>query len=227
MAVQDLQQHRIEASIASGGFSNNFIYEMALRYLQRNGASGKVLDFGAGQGGFISHLLASGHFDDIAGADLMKRPDDLPDRVEWVQADLNAPLPISGAAFDAIAAIEVIEHLENPRGFFRECARLLKPGGVLVLTTPNCESWRSLISLLVRGHFAAFGDNSYPAHITPVLPIDLRRAAQEAGLAMRDIGFSNSGSLPGFPRIAWQALSFNLARGRRFSDNLAFVCRRE
>jgi SAM-dependent methyltransferase len=46
-------------------------------------------------------------------------------------------LPIRGDAVDVIAAIEVLEHILNPGLFFRECFRVLKTGGRLILTTPN------------------------------------------------------------------------------------------
>ena len=46
-------------------------------------------------------------------------------------------LPIRSGAVDVIVAIEVLEHILNPGLFFRECLRVLKTGGRLILTTPN------------------------------------------------------------------------------------------
>jgi 2-polyprenyl-3-methyl-5-hydroxy-6-metoxy-1,4-benzoquinol methylase len=48
--------------------------------------------------------------------------------------------------------LEVIEHLENLRFMVREIDRVLKPGGWLVITTPNNENIRGFVSLFVRGH---------------------------------------------------------------------------
>jgi len=226
MSDETLKLQRRQAADASGGMSNDAIYRMALHCLARHDAKGEALDFGAGKGGFTRLLAESGRFARVSAVDLMARPASLPAAIGWLQADLNEAIDLPDGGFDTIAALEVIEHLENPRQFFRTAQRLLRPGGLLVLSTPNCQSIRSLVSLLVRGHFAAFGPDSYPAHITPLLLVDLERAAREAGLEPLGVSYSDSGAVPGFTAMSWQRLSLGTARGRRFSDNLAVVCRR-
>ncbi len=221
-----LAQHRQHAAEQSGGISGDAIHAMALDCLRRHGARGAALDFGAGAGGLACRLLDSAMFAEVAAIDLMARPAALPDAIAWHQADLNETVALADASFDTIAALEVIEHLENPRRFFREAARLLKRQGLLVVTTPNCESLRSAVSLLLRGYFAGFGPDSYPAHITPLLRIDLERAASEAGLQPLAVVYSGSGAIPGLTRFTWQGASLGLARGRRFSDNFAVVFRK-
>jgi SAM-dependent methyltransferase len=62
------------------------------------------------------------------------------DRVDYVLASADASLPFRGESVDALVASEVYEHLQAPGAFLDEVHRVLKPGGRLVLTTPNTES---------------------------------------------------------------------------------------
>ncbi|MDB6077814.1 MAG: hypothetical protein JWO82_1561, partial [Akkermansiaceae bacterium] len=173
-------------------------------------------------------LLCSllGDFPCLMGADLMGRPDDLPATIQWIACDLNLPLPVEPSSFDVVTSSEVIEHLENSRAICREWFRVLRPGGTLILSTPNCESWRSLLSLVFQGHFAAFNHQNYPAHITALLQLDLRRILTEAGFKEISFNFVPSGGIPKLGRLTWQAISGGLLKGRRFSDNLVAVARK-
>jgi 2-polyprenyl-3-methyl-5-hydroxy-6-metoxy-1,4-benzoquinol methylase len=133
---------------------------------------------------------------------------------------LNEPTELPDGCCDLVVSAEVIEHLENPRATMREWHRLLKPGGWVVLSTPNNESWRSLVSLLLRGHFAGFCGRSYPAHITALLRLDIERAAAEAGFANVAFRYSDHGYFPKFVNFTWQGLSGGVLKGRMHSDNL-------
>jgi 2-polyprenyl-3-methyl-5-hydroxy-6-metoxy-1,4-benzoquinol methylase len=53
-----------------------------------------------------------------------------------------ATIPAEDEAFDLVVSIDVHEHLEDGRSFNRELARTLRPGGMLVVTTPNGGHWK-------------------------------------------------------------------------------------
>ena len=219
----DLHAKRREASEQSKGASEESIYVAIERRLADLGASGEAMDFGSGTGQLTRRLHRSGRFRSIAGADLYPRAADLDPGIGWIEGDLNDPLPHPPATFDLIVAAEVIEHLENPRAVCRELFRLLRPGGQVLLSTPNNESWRAL----VRGHFVAFGDSSYPAHITALTRLDLQRALAEAGFRQIAFGFTDVGGIPGLPSRTWQSLFGRGARGLRFSDNVIVTARKD
>jgi 2-polyprenyl-3-methyl-5-hydroxy-6-metoxy-1,4-benzoquinol methylase len=184
---------------------------------QRHPFGGTLLDVGCGGGalwGFVHDQIET-----YLGVDAV-RYDALPDSCTFFQADLDtAQVPLPDESADVVVAIEIIEHLENPRAFFRELTRLVKPGGLIVLTTPNQLSLLSKMTFLVRGQFNAFqeGPGLYPAHRTALLEIDLLRLARECGLQEVQIRYTSSGRIPGTRRHwpAWLGL-----RGRAFSDNV-------
>ncbi|MDD7813808.1 class I SAM-dependent methyltransferase [Mycobacterium sp. CSUR Q5927] len=57
-------------------------------------------------------------------------------RVEAIQGNLAA-LPLPDAAVDVVVNFQVIEHLWDQAQFIAECARVLRPGGLLMVSTPN------------------------------------------------------------------------------------------
>jgi len=77
-----------------------------------------------------------------------------PENFDGVQGDACAPLPFADASFDALVSMEGIEHFENQAAFVRECARVLKPGGVMVLTTPNVMHLSARVSAFLTGQRA-------------------------------------------------------------------------
>jgi 2-polyprenyl-3-methyl-5-hydroxy-6-metoxy-1,4-benzoquinol methylase len=221
----NLATRRMNAAVASGGTSTDAIYGTIEKLIDRIDPEGDVLDFGAGVGALTRRLAASGRFKRVVAVDLMARPEDLDASVTWTRADLNDKCSLPDKSFDLIVCAEIVEHLENPRAFARECARLLRSGGTLILSTPNNESWRSILSLVLKGCFAAFNDQSYPAHITPLVRLDIRRLLLEAGFEEPTFVFTDSGSVPKRGGITWQQISFGLLRGMRFSDNLVALSR--
>jgi len=150
--------HREKAAELSRGTSAWEIYSMIESVVEAQDLRGNVLDYGAGVGELTRRLVAMNRFDSVSAADIMREPADL--NAEWIQQDLNDPIQAPEGTFDSVIAAEVIEHLENPRFTVRELHRVLRPGGTVLITTPNNESWRSILALLLRGHYVAFGESA-------------------------------------------------------------------
>lgn len=224
--MDTLENQRRVASEKSQGISTLAIYSIFIRQVIDLKLCGDILDFGAGKGNLTKQLMRLKQFNSISAVDLFPRPDSLDSNIHWVSRDLNEVTDFSDQSFDVLVSAEVIEHLENPRAVVREWFRLLRPQGVLLFSTPNNESWRSLLSLLFQGHFVAFRDTSYPAHITALLRKDIERILQEAGFLLPEFKFTDSGGIPKLPSMSWQSVSGNLLRGLRYSDNLMVLAKK-
>jgi len=112
-------------------------------------------------------------------------------------ADLSRPLPWPDGFFDAALSVEGIEHLENRHAYVRELARVLKPGGTLVLTTPNIVSLRSRVRF--RGSGFCHQDPRplreaarHPLHHIGLMTFpDLRYALHTSGFRIADVGHTH------------------------------------
>ncbi len=225
MANRDLDQWRITAAEKSGGTSCPEVKEFVLKLVGPLKGVKKVLDFGAGRGELLEILIKTQPDWELTGTDILPRPELLSSKVAWHQQDLNTAW-VPNELFDLAICSEVIEHLENPRQLMRDLANLVRPGGWLILTMPNQESYRSLLSLWLRGNHVSFLGDCYPAHITALLSEDLKRISAETGFEAPQIYFSNRGVLPKLTRITWQKISFGFLTGKRFSDGVGMVARR-
>lgn len=210
-------------ALQSMGTSQAPIYRMVARALDGMGVRGGVLvDVGCGNGQLWPHLRD--RVDRIVGVDAVRYPG-VPDDAEFQRVDLDTgrvDLPDDYA--DVVTAVETIEHLENPRAFLRELRRITRPGGVIVVTTPNQLSALNLLSLLLRKQHVHFQDVHYPAHITALLEVDLLRMARETGLDDARIDYSRSGRLPLTPLHYPKALASLFPRAA--SDNLVMTARK-
>jgi 2-polyprenyl-3-methyl-5-hydroxy-6-metoxy-1,4-benzoquinol methylase len=191
-------------ALKSGGISNDVILGMVRRALIGRHISAEcVVDVGCGSGNLYPYV--SDRFATYIGLDVVEY-DGFPQAARFCKADLDCDrMPLPDGCADVVTAVEVIEHLENPRAFVRKLVRLAKPGGNVIVTTPNQLSLISLLSLAIKQRFHAFQDVHYPAHITALLPVDLKRIAAECGLANIEIEYSLAGRIPltarSFPTI--------------------------
>jgi len=168
------------------------VHEAVLRWFPR-GTAGRVLDAGAGEGALSLSLSQQGYR--VVACDRSParfRPREIP----FVQADLHGPLPFAAGSFDAVVSTEVLEHLENPHHVAREFARILRPRGTLVVTTPNILHVYSRIHFLLLGtcdYFDTLSGSRETAfhgtkgHINPVGFPELRYVLEETGLEVQEV----------------------------------------
>ena len=84
-------------------------------------------------------------------------------------------------AFDAVTLIELVEHLREPRALLAECRRILRPGGVVMLTTPNAASWTARV---LGAHWEVFSLRGMGGHVSFFNPNSLGLLAARTGFAV-------------------------------------------
>jgi ubiquinone/menaquinone biosynthesis C-methylase UbiE len=156
--------------------------------------TGNLLDLGSGTGATIQ--LAKDNFDVSTYAvdytdTLMGLPNQKVDVV-----DLNhCKLPYEDNFFDAVIFTEVIEHLENHRGILKEINRVIRSGGVLVMSTPNILNLKSRVRFLTYGFYNLFGPlhvnesklHSTGGHINPISYFYLVHSLLDAGFSQIEL----------------------------------------
>jgi 2-polyprenyl-3-methyl-5-hydroxy-6-metoxy-1,4-benzoquinol methylase len=120
-------------------------------------AGADALDAGCGAGTLAKFLTLRGQR--VVGVDAFAVPVTLATGIvpeaRFLVADLNEPLPFADESFDLVLSYEVIEHLTRPEVFAKEALRVLRPGGAVVLKTPNrLDFYRMADPLLGRTWYA-------------------------------------------------------------------------
>ena len=165
---------------------HGFVADMVARYFPPGGTA---LDLGAGSGALAARLSDMGL--NVTALDIVPGNFRLHGKVAFIQADLNeAFAERCGGTFDGITAVEIVEHLENPRKFLRECRKLLGDGGRMILSTPNVDNPVSKGMFLKSGTFQWFTDFHYEdgGHIMPVTQWLLKKIAAESGFSIEWLG---------------------------------------
>jgi len=142
------------------------------------------LDVACGPGTFAGSLTSGGHTVgvDIAEAQIAYAQARYADATHSFQQITPGNLPFDDETFDVVTMVELIEHLEVEviRSLFAEALRVLKPGGKLVVTTPNYASlWPILEKFVNRLSEVSYEDQ----HITFFHRTMLRNFLSDAGFA--------------------------------------------
>ncbi|HWP91114.1 MAG TPA: class I SAM-dependent methyltransferase [Thermodesulfobacteriota bacterium] len=155
------------------------------RYLDP-GRKISLLEIGYARGGLIDNL------DEYKNVE--KYAVDINDRtgegdITFYRYDCNQGLPdFDGKLFDILFAGEVIEHLFDDEKFLRECYKVLRPGGVLALTTPNLFFLVNRI-LFPFGKMPYFAYEQYHYHFYDI--DTLYRMVRSCGFSVRHVTSSH------------------------------------
>jgi SAM-dependent methyltransferase len=183
----------VSISSASHKKTNDKVFELVSSFISKKS---KILDLGAGRGHLsrrVHDLLIKNRFSpkNLLATDFEKKIFQA-NEVAFKQADFNKELPFPNASFDIVYSVEVIEHLRCPYDFLDECYRILKPNGMLIISTPNTLSLNSRLKFFVTG----FSEFYKPPSIKPENAGRLCGHIMPLHLAYYDYGLRKSGFGP-------------------------------
>ena len=186
----------------------------------------RAVDLGTGPGAMAARLHAMSC--DVIAVDRDSK--DFAADVPHVCMDFDQPdfaAALGCHSFGLVTAIEVIEHVESPIGFLRNVGRLLAPGGVAVLTTPNVDSVPARCKFLLKGKIRTMDEHSEPTHISPVFLDLLRRQfLSRASVRLRDhFVFPPNGYQLTRKSLAWafRLAAFAFSGDALLGDNHVFI----
>lgn len=158
----------------------------------------RILDLGAGEGALSARLSDLGFQVISADKDQVnfkcKKSKFFCINFDLID-EINGFVEAHEDYFDAVLGVEVIEHVENQWQYISQLMKMLKPGGMVLITTPNTSSWLSRLIFFFTGRFHQFSDDDLLyGHINPISPWELSMILSDSGA--KDIQIAPAGTLP-------------------------------
>lgn len=152
---------------------------------------GSLLEIPAGEGALAWQLRKLGYT--VTAGDIDPKFFKV-DPIPCIYLDLNLKFPLEDEQFDFISCVEGIEHLQDQFQFVRECHRILRPQGILVLSTPNILNLASRLKYLLTGFYSLvprpineFSQVPVFDHINPVTYYQLRYILHTQGFEITQV----------------------------------------
>jgi SAM-dependent methyltransferase len=153
------------------------IFLQSARLINRYKEKGRLLDVGTGFGFFLAEMKQQGW--EVEGVEISQKGIDYARKVLDLEVD-TGPLERRGFpenGFDVITAFYLIEHLPNPMAFLRECYRILKPRGLLLLRYPHTTPIKNLLyALRIKNRLY-----DLPAHLSDFTPEMIKGCLEQVG----------------------------------------------
>jgi SAM-dependent methyltransferase len=232
----------------SWGYDERFFHDVEHRYTKMHRllrerwgdpAGKRVVDLGSSRGLLLARFPES----DRAGIEIdpEERARGAEHGVEAVEHFINAfdgnrltaRLPFEDASADVVLAGEIIEHIVDTESFLREVARVLRPSGAVVLSTPNILWWKHRLAL-VAGRYpdaldfrTRYGDDF--GHVRIFTPGLMRDLLEETGFVDVTIVGKRLGPISSLvrpPRPVAHGLDRLADRLPKLSDHLIAYARR-
>jgi SAM-dependent methyltransferase len=138
----------------------------------------RVLEIGCGRGVFAKVLAERGA--DLVAADFSETAVSYAETrlqgwdAETLVADIQA-IPFPDQSFDVVVSQETVEHVRDPRRALAELVRVMRPGGLLIVTGPNYLNLIGLYRIAMRAFGRRFTEIGQPINQPLLLPAQVRR----------------------------------------------------
>lgn len=157
------------------------------RLLGKRNSDIRILDVGSSNGSFVSIANKFGLHAEGVDPSPKAIEDGIKRGLKLHQGYLHE-IGFAGGTFDAITLYEVAEHLPDPIGLLQECARILKPNGLLLIGTGNTDSWTRHVR---QSKWDFFNLKLHGGHISFFSPSTFKALAAKTGFEVVKVSTSS------------------------------------